>query len=453
MNYRFLLDIAIILLSTKIVGILFKKIGMPQVLGSLIVGVLLGVTKIISPSTELGMFSEIGVILIMFTAGMETNFDELKKNAVPSVIITTLGVLVPFAFGFGVAFIIPGITLKMRMFFGVILMATSVGITVATLKEINVLQGKVGSSVVTAAVLDDIIGVVVLAFFTAEAGESTLGAKIFKLFGASLEKLSSVVVLVNVILFFVAAIGFGLGVHYLFKYMAKRWPHTRRLSIFSLGMCFLYAWAAEELFGIAAITGAFIAGMMIAHSSQTAYVERRVDMAAYMIFSPMFFVNIGISLPYDTILDSFSWTLVLFSVAFILAGLISKFIGAGLGSRICKYSWADSAKVGISMMVRGEVCLIIANEGVSSGIMSQEYYPAIVLLIIISSILTPLLLKVMFKKFPEEHPDHPFTPNYAINVALEKHGYKDVGCNHEEQVQNAEIAQPQVEEQKEEVKS
>lgn len=425
MNYRFLLDIALILLSTKVAGIVFRKLGLPQVLGSLIVGVLLGVTKIITPSSELGMFSEIGVILIMFTAGMETNFDELKKNAVPSIIITSLGVIVPFLFGFGVAFIIPDITIKMRMFFGVILMATSVGITVATLKEIGALQGKVGSSVVTAAVLDDIIGVVVLAFFTAEAGETTLGARLFKLFNANLDKLSSLVVLVNVVLFFIVAIGLGLGVHRLFKYMAKRWPHTRRLSIFSLGMCFLYAWAAEELFGIAAITGAFLAGMMIAHSSQTAYVERRVDMAAYMIFSPMFFVNIGISLPYDTIVDSFSWTIVLFSAAFIIVGLLSKFLGAGLGARMCKYSLADSAKVGISMMVRGEVCLIIANEGVSSGIMSQQYYPAIVLLIIVSSIATPLLLKVLFRKYPEEHPDHPFTPNYAINVALEKHEMKD----------------------------
>ncbi len=426
MNYRFLLDMALILLGTKVAGILFRKMGLPQVLGSLIVGVLYGVLKIITPSVELDMFSEIGVILIMFTAGMETNFDELKKNAVPSVIITSLGVIVPFLLGFAVAFMIPDITLKMRMFFGVILMATSVGITVATLKEIGVLQGKVGSSVVTAAVLDDIIGVVVLAFFTAEAGETTLAARIFGLFNADINALSSLVVLINVVLFFVIAVGFGLGVHYLFKYMANRWPHTRRLSIFSLGMCFLYAWAAEELFGIAAITGAFLAGMMIAKSSQTPYVERRVDMAAYMIFSPMFFVNIGVSLPYDVLVDSFSWLVVGFSALFIFVGLLSKFIGAGLGAKLCKYSYSDSAKIGIAMMVRGEVCLIIANEGVSVGIMSQQYYPAIVMLIIISSILTPIFLKLLFKKFPQQDESHlPLEPSYAINFALEKHEMHD----------------------------
>ena len=425
MNFRFLLDMALILLGTKVAGILFRKMGLPQVLGSLIVGVLYGALKIITPSTELSMFSEIGVILIMFAAGMETNFDELKKSAAPSIVITSLGVLVPFALGFSVAFLIPDITIKMRMFFGVILMATSVGITVATLKEIDALQGKVGSSVVTAAVLDDIIGVVVLAFFTAEAGEKTLAARIFALFNANTAKLSSLIVSINVVLFFIIAIVFGIGVHHLFKFMAKKWPHTRRLSIFSLGMCFLYAWAAEELFGIAAITGAFLAGMMIAHSSQTPYVERRVDMAAYMIFSPMFFVNIGVSLPYDTLVSSFSWLLVGFSALFIVAGLISKFIGAGVGAKLCKYSLSDSAKIGVAMMVRGEVCLIIANEGVSSGIMSQEYYPAIVMLIIISSILTPLLLKFLFRKFPQEDGHLPLEPNYAINFALEKHELHD----------------------------
>ena len=439
MNFRFLLDFAIILLTTKFAGVGCKKIGLPQVLGSLIVGVILGVTKIVESSSELSLFSEIGVILIMFTAGMETNFEELRKNAVPSIIITSLGVIVPFLFGFGVAFILPDLTIKMRMFYGVILMATSVGITVATLKEIGVLKGKVGSSVVTAAVLDDIIGVIVLAFFTAEAGENTLASKIFALFNST-QDYSGLKVVINVLLFFILGIGLGVGIHYLFRFMSKRWPHTRRLSIFSLGIGVFYAWAAEELFGIAAITGAFLAGMMIARSSQTQYVERRVDMAAYMIFSPMFFANIGISLPYDTIVSSFSWIIVLFSIAFIFAGLLSKFLGAGVGALLCKYSYPDSAKVGISMMVRGEVCLIIANEGVKTGLLTQSAYPAIVLLIIVSSILTPVILKLLYKKFPQEDENTLTPPEYAINVSLKKHGAMDdqALANEREELSNKE---------------
>lgn len=400
MDYRFLLEIAIILIVTKVVGVAFKKIGLSQVLGALIVGVIFGLTNIVRSTDNLDLFAEIGVILIMFTAGMGTNFKELKENAGPSIVITSLGVLVPFLFGFGVSFIIPGISTKMRLFFGAILTATSVGITVASLKELDVLHGKVGSSIVTAAVIDDVIGVVILAFFTANTGETTVAGRIAKLLNFS-SNLSFLVVLINVVLFFMVAILVGFGIHYLFKMASKKWPHSRRLSVVSLGVCFVYSWAAEELFGIAAITGAFMAGMMLSNMKETEYVETRVDQSAYMIFSPIFFVNIGVSLPYETIAQSFSWNLVLFSVAFVVVALLGKFLGAGLGAKVCGYTWDESAKVGIGMMVRGEVCLIIANEGVRSGIMTQEYYPAFVLLIIISSILTPLLLKVLFKKYPD----------------------------------------------------
>ncbi len=416
MDYRFILEVAIILISTKIAGVIFKKIGLPEVLGAIILGVFFGLTGIIRSTDELSLFAEIGVILIMFSAGMETNFKELKNNAGPSIVITTLGVLVPFIFGFGVSFIIPNIEMKMRMFFGVILMATSVGITVAALKELNVLHGKVGSSVVTAAVIDDVIGVVVLAFFTASAGESTAAGKLWSALGGSLD-MSFLIVLLNVIFFFVFALGVGIGIHFIFKYAARRWPHTRRLSVISLGACFVYAWAAEELFGIAAITGAFMAGMMLSNMKESDYVESRVDMNAYMIFSPVFFVNIGVSLPYETIADSFNATMVLFSIAFVIMALLGKFIGAGIGAKVCNYTWDESIKVGLSMMVRGEVCLIIANEGVKTGIMSQEYYPAFVLLIIVSSILTPVLLKFLYKKYPEKKIDNSMLSEDPIAVA------------------------------------
>ena len=416
MDYRFILEVAIILISTKIAGVLFKKIGLPEVLGAIILGVVFGLTGIIRSTDELSLFAEIGVILIMFSAGMETNFKELKNNAGPSIVITTLGVIVPFIFGFGVSFIIPNIEMKMRMFFGVILMATSVGITVAALKELNVLHGKVGSSVVTAAVIDDVIGVVVLAFFTASAGESTAAGKLWSALGGSFD-MSFLIVLLNVIFFFAFALGVGVGIHFIFKYAAKRWPHTRRLSVISLGACFVYAWAAEELFGIAAITGAFMAGIMLSNMKESDYVESRVDMNAYMIFSPVFFVNIGVSLPYETIADSFNSTMVFFCITFVIIALLGKLVGAGIGAKICKYTWDESIKVGLSMMVRGEVCLIIANEGVKTGIMSQEYYPAFVLLIVVSSILTPVLLKLLYKKYPEKKLDRDMLLTDPIAVA------------------------------------
>lgn len=416
-----LFELAIVLLTTKFFGIILKKLGLPQVLGALLAGVLIGILNLLvskidsrlfivdSNSVIISTLSTIGVNLIMFSAGMETNIKEIKKNGVASVIITSLGVIVPFIVGFLVSWILPDrlfnqeiSIMKQRFFFGVILTATSVGITVAVLKELNVLHGKVGASIVTAAILDDIIGIIILAVFTANTTSFSIGKAFLELFTENPN--STLITILNVILFFAVAIGVGFLVHFIFKKMSDRFPHTRRLSIFSLAICFLYAAMAEAFFGVAAITGSFMAGMMIANMKESHYVERRIDMSAYMLFSPIFFANIGISLDYNQIGSMFKGDnvvyIVLFCLAFVIFGMAAKFVGCGLGAKMCKYSWQESCKVGIGMMVRGEVCLIVANTGRDMGLISEEYYPAIILLIIVSSILTPLFLKMLYKKFP-----------------------------------------------------
>ncbi|MEG1535375.1 MAG: cation:proton antiporter, partial [Clostridia bacterium] len=159
---------------------------------------------------------------------------------------------------------------------------------------------------------------------------------------------------------------------------------------------------AEELFGVAAITGSFLAGMTLSNMQETSYVSRRIDMSAYMLFSPIFFANIGIGMPFDQLVNNFSWVLVGFSVAFVVVGLLSKFIGCGIGSAICKYKPNQCIKVGVGMMVRGEVCLIVAQTGQKVGLIQEQYFPAIILLIITSSVLVPIILKMMFKKYPNE---------------------------------------------------
>ena len=423
MDYNIFLHLALILLLTKVLGILMRKIGLPQVVGALIAGIVIGVSGIIKDTSELKPFAEIGVVMIMFTAGMETNFKELKKNGVASVLITSLGVIVPLVVGFGISWIIPGITLKERFFFGVILTATSVGITVAVLKEIGKLHGKVGASIVTAAVLDDIIGIVILAFATGSVDSNTWGYKIVDLFGDPTKVASGVQVLINVVLFFILAIACGIVIHFIFKYLSKKFPHTRRLSIFGLATAFLFAWFSEELFGVAAITGAFVAGMMMSNMKQTEYVERRIDMSAYMLFSPIFFANIGIGLDYKALVSNFSWTIVLFSIAFIICGMAAKLVGCGAGGLICRYKPHESLEVGLGMMVRGEVCLIVAQKGIEEGIMSASYLPAVILLVIMSSLLTPILLKLTFKKFPTDENDDKYeTPAspVAANIIKEK---------------------------------
>ena len=431
-HYWIFFEIAVVLVTTKLFGILLKRLGLPQVLGALLAGVVIGLVNLALSRINSGLFlvnaedsviailASIGVNLIMFSAGMETNIKEIKKNGVASIVITLLGVAVPFLLGFAISWILPNrlfnqelSIIKQRFFFGVILTATSVGITVAVLKELNVLHGKVGASIVTAAILDDIIGIIILAVFTANTENFSIGKAIVSLFTENPN--SFLVTMLNVILFFAAAIGLGALIHLIFKKMSEHFPHTRRLSIFGLSVCFLYAAMAEALFGVAAITGSFIAGMMIANMKESHYVERRIDMSAYMLFSPMFFANIGISLDYNQIGAMFGSSnvvfILLFCLAFVIFGMASKFVGCGLGAKACKYSWQESCKVGIGMMVRGEVCLIVANAGKEQGLISEEYYPAIILLIIVSSILTPLLLKKLYKKFP-----HTELPEVSMNI-------------------------------------
>ena len=421
-KYWILFEIAIILISTKVFGILMKKIGLPQVLGALLAGVLLGLINLgLSKIGDGGLFlvdgshlaittlANIGVNFIMFSAGMETNIKEIKKNGVASILITALGVIVPFLVGFVVSWILPNRmfnqeinVIKQRFFFGAVLTATSVGITVAVLKELNVLHGKVGASIVTAAILDDIIGIIILAVFTASTESFSIGKAFIGLFTKTPN--AFLVTMLNIILFFIVAVGLGILAHIVFKKMSEKTPHTRRLSIFAIAMCFVFAAMAESLFGVAAITGSFVAGMMIANMKESHYVERRMDMSGYMMFSPLFFANIGISLNYAQIGKMFASSdaifIILFCLAFVVFGMAAKLVGCGLGAKICKYKWQESVKVGIGMMVRGEVCLIFANTGKEAGLISEEYYPAIILLIIVSSILTPLLLKTLYKKFP-----------------------------------------------------
>ncbi len=433
-QYWIFFEIAITLLATKVFGILLKKIGLPQVLGALLAGVLIGLFNLALSKINPNLFlvngsdpviitlANIGVNLIMFSAGMETNIKEIKKNGVASIVITALGVIVPFLVGFVISYILPDrlfnqehSILKQRFFFGVILTATSVGITVAVLKELNVLHGKVGASIVTAAILDDIIGIVILAIFTANTERFSVGKAFIGLFSDNPN--SFLVTLLNVVLFFIVAIALGAIAHLVFKKMSEHNPHTRRLSIFSLALCFVFAAFAEAFFGVAAITGSFLAGMMIANMKESEYVERRIDMSAYMMFSPLFFANIGISLNYNQIGQMFASKnavyIIIFCLAFVIFGMAAKFVGCGLGAKICKYNWQESFKVGMGMMVRGEVCLIVANEGKAQGLISEEYYPAIILLIIASSILTPLLLKMLYKKYP-----HTEIPTLHVGEAL-----------------------------------
>ncbi len=406
--FEILLPLAVILLLSKLMGLGAHKCGMPAVLGMLVAGILIGLLRYIpweflqegffgtDVTNVLSVMSKIGVVLIMFSAGLGTDLKKLKQTGVASVVITTLGVVVPMGLGTLVAFLfarfglIPDNGILSDLFYGAILTATSVSVTVAVLKELGRLDSKVGTSIVAAAVIDDVIGIVILSVLTGFSGGAQGGGWDWSNPGAGL-------VVIKIVLFFLAAIAVGVGLRKLFDLMERKAPHNRRVPIISLAACFLYAYLAEKVFGVADITGAYIAGILLGGTlSETPYVEGKVDEMGYLIFSPIFFAFIGMSnIQYFAQIDV---KFLGFGIAFVAAGLLGKLIGCGLGAKICKFSFRDSIRVGLGMMVRAEVVLICTEKGVDAGLVDAKIYPFVIVIILLSSILTPIFMKSSYRR-------------------------------------------------------
>lgn len=419
-----LLPLALILLLSELLQMGCKKIKMPQVVGMLLAGIIIAfVDKIpglnlLDDSARAGIkfLAEIGVVLIMFSAGLGTNLNSIKSSGVSAIVVTSLGVIVPMGLGFLVAGLFNGfggtITLEdgltvsktwSNLFYGVILTATSVSVTVATLKEMHRLNGKAGTIIISAAILDDIIGVIVLSVVLSLSGAGSSGENTL---GSLMCSNDVVAVFLNVLFFFIFTIAIGVGIHYLFKYLNKKKPHTRRLPIFGLAFCFFMAFASEKFFGVADITGAYFAGLALAGighhinpirdvlaDDTSDYIERKSDVLSYMIFSPIFFANVGINADFSGL----KATMIGFGCCYILAGLLGKVLGCGIGAKITGNHLKDSIRIGIGMMARAEVALICANKGIDAGLVDSGMSTFIVIMIIVSSFVTPLILKLTYK--------------------------------------------------------
>lgn len=382
-SLQFLLNIALILLITKGLGLLSGKLKLPQVVGSLIAGILLGpvVFGFIGETSFIHKISELGVIILMFGAGLETDIDELKKSGKAAFLIALFGVLLPLICGFVVAIFLnpdPDASMLTNLFFGVILTATSVSITVETLKEMGKISSKAGNVILSAAIIDDVLGMIALTIVTSVAGE-----------GVSIP-----LVLLKIVLFFVFSAFFG----YLFIIMYRKMQnfYSRELHSFvivAFAYCLLMSYCAEVLFGVADITGAYIAGLIISTCKLRNYISHRFNTISYMLFTPVFFASIGIRIENIAL----SPNLIVFSLAFIVVGVITKIGGCSFAAKLCKYDKKDSLRIGLGMVARGEVALIVTNKGVSSGIIGEQYFTPVVLLILFSSILTPIFLKQAFK--------------------------------------------------------
>jgi len=388
----FFRDLAIIIVCSKLFGLIAKKLKAPQVVGEIIAGLIIGPAcfGFVGNTDYLALLAEIGVVMLMFEAGLETNLKELIKTGPKALLIACAGVFVPLAGGTLLYSCFYGFSavgseeFYRAIFIGTIMTATSVGITVQALKEMGRLKSATGTLITSAAIIDDIIGIIVLTF--------VIGMK-------NPESKPSEVV-ISTLLFIVFSFCLGFLTYYCFKYIDKKYPHQRRIPILGLALCMFMAFAAEEFFGIADITGAYVAGLILCSLKDSEYIARKVDINSYMIFGPVFFASIGL----NTTFDGFTSSLLLFSVFFVIVALLTKIVGCGLVAKLTKHSFKDSLKVGVGMMTRGEVALIVAKKGLSEGMLEPEYFASVILLIIASSIMTPIILKLLYKGEKEDEP-------------------------------------------------
>lgn len=387
--YNVFKDLAIIIIAAKLFGLIARKCKAPQVVGEIIAGLVIGPCLLgwVQTSDFLLQMAEIGVILLMFSAGLETNLKDLVKTGPKALAIACAGVFVPLAGGTLLYMLFYGFAaigteeFFRALFMGTIMTATSVSITVESLREMGYLKGKIGTTILNAAIIDDIIGMIVL---TVVIGFYDSAAK-------------PITVVCNTVLFMCIAVVGGFFAYRIFQKVDQKYPHSRRITIAGLALCLIMAYCAEKFFGIADITGAYVAGIILCNMHDSEYIARRMDINSYVLFGPIFFASIGLK----TNIKSLNVEILLFSLGFVAVALLTKIIGCGLMAKICRTPMKHSLKIGVGMMTRGEVALIVAQKGMNVGLLDPVYFTSVILLIITSSILTPILLKVLYSKWPE----------------------------------------------------
>ena len=388
------LSLALIIASAKLAGYLSIRIGQPAVLGELLVGILLGPSVIdlfhFTYFTDqhlpevIHQLAEIGVLLLMFLAGLELHLSDLRHSSRVAGYAGSLGVIFPLLLGLaaGLAF---SMKLDSAIFLGLILAATSVSISAQTLMELKVLRTRVGTGLLGAAVFDDILVILGISIFSAMT-QSTSAGSFWDI----------VMIFVRMVLYFGVASLIGW---WLFPKISRR-IHYQQISQGLIAFVFvtilLYGWFAETAGNMpAAITGAFLAGLWFSRTALKEKINTGISTIAYGIFVPIFFVNIGLSA--DARQFDLGYIPIQLGILTIIA-IVGKVLGAGWGAKLGGLSNRESLQLGVGMISRGEVGLIAAAIGVAGGYLEQSSFSAIVGVIILTTILTPILLTSLFKK-------------------------------------------------------
>jgi len=378
---NFLGSLALILVTTLVMGHFSRKLGMPAVIGQLLAGILIGPALLnwVQLTHTMSEFSEIGVIILMFIAGLESDLNLLRKYFKPGVLVAVIGVILPIAavLGFGLLW---GFSSTSSLFLGITFAATSVSISVEVLKELNALDGKSGATILGAAVVDDILTVLILSVTVSVLGTSEKG-------GAPLW-----LTMIEQALYFVAIYAVvKWAAPYLMRLAEKMYPSIA-VTIMSLLLCLGMAYVAD-LIGLSAVIGAFFAGVAVGQTQYRHEVDQNVEAIGYAVFIPVFFVSIGLNMRFDGLWKDIGFILILTVIA-----LLTKWVGGGLGARWTGSTWPESNVIGAGMVSRGEMALIVAQIGFEAQLLGKEYYSAVIVVIILTTLIAPFMLKDALKR-------------------------------------------------------
>jgi Kef-type K+ transport system membrane component KefB len=385
-------SLAIIITAAKLGGYISFRIGQPAVLGELIVGIILGPSVLnllaIPYFTDqhlpeaIHQLAEMGVLLLMFLAGLEMHLSDLLRSSKVAALAGALGVILPLILG-TITGSLFGMDMQPAVFVGLILSATSVSISAQTLMELKVLRSRVGVGLLGAAVFDDVLVLLGLAVFTAVTQPES---------SAGLINVLGIILKMALFLGIASAIGW-----WAFPSLIRRissLPVSQGLIAFTFVTILLYAWLAETMGNMAAITGAFLAGIWFSRTPERERIHNGIATIAYTVFVPVFFINIGLSANAREL----SWESGLLMVVMVLVAVIGKVLGSGYGAFWGGLTRRESIQLGVGMISRGEVGLIVAAIGIEQGLIQESTFSAVVGVVILTTMLTPLLLRALFSK-------------------------------------------------------
>lgn len=385
MDQTIVIILAIIIFFSKILSLIFSKIKLPPVLSIILLGLIAGPTgfniiKIEFDKNILEFFSEMGVVLLLFLAGIETDIEQIKKSGKNATFIALGGVIIPLLIGFFLTYFFTHDVLTSSIM-GLILTATSVSVSVMTLIDLNKLKTVEGNIIINSAIIDDIVGIILLSIFFAVSGAKGGGFStiIFSFIG--------------MLIYFTSVFLIGIFIIPFISKLIAKYNQFVLVLPFAFFIILSYAFFAEK-FEIAAITGAYFAGVFFSRTQLKQTIEEGINTIAHTLFIPVFFFFIG----FQTDLSSFNLSFLPYVALFVVTAFVGKLIGAGGTAKMLGFNWIRSLRIGSGMIPRGEVALIIATLALhtENPFISEKEFSAVIIVVILTTFVTPFLLKLGF---------------------------------------------------------